>query len=62
MQTIKPIAVHYMKSALESMDLTVESEWLSSIRTYFMISAQLADILETYQLDMTEDLAPVFRP
>ena len=56
------MAEQYMQIVFETMDLTVDAAWLSEIRNYFMISARLAGILETYLLDITEDLAPGFRP
>ncbi|MBE7563875.1 DUF4089 domain-containing protein [Acidithiobacillus sp. HP-6] len=66
MPVLKPMsdamAEQYMQIVFETMDLTVDAAWLPEIRNYFMISARLAGILETYPLAMTEDLAPVFRP
>ena len=66
MPVLKPMsdamAEQYMQVVFETMDLAVNAAWLPEIRNYFMISARLAGILETYLLDITEDLAPVFRP
>lgn len=66
MNTLRPLSEamieQYMQITFEAMDLIVETAWYPDIRNYFHISAHLAEVLEAFPLDFTEDLATVFRP
>lgn len=66
MNTLGPLSEamieQYMQITFEAMDLIVESAWYPDIRNYFNISVHLAEVLEAFPLDFTEDLATVFRP
>ena len=52
----------YMNYLFDSFGLTVREEWRADVKYYFMLSTRMAKMLEAHPLDMTEDLAPVFRP
>ena len=51
----------YMNYLFDSFGLTVREEWRADVKYYFMLSTRMAKMLEAHPLDMTEDLAPVFR-
>jgi hypothetical protein len=51
-----------MNYLFDALGLEVREEWHADVKNYFMLSARMAKVLEAYPLDMTEDLAPVFRP
>ena len=52
----------YMNYLFDSLRLNVREEWRADVKNYFLLSARMAKVLEAHPLDMTEDLAPVFRP
>ncbi|MHB1320344.1 MAG: DUF4089 domain-containing protein [Acidithiobacillus ferrivorans] len=51
-----------MNYLFDALGLSVREEWRADVKNYFMLSARMAKVLEAHPLDMTEDLAPVFRP
>ncbi|WP_232027505.1 DUF4089 domain-containing protein [Acidithiobacillus ferridurans] len=50
-----------MNYLFDSLGLSVREEWRADVKHYFMLSTRMAKVLEAHPLDMTEDLAPVFR-
>ena len=52
----------YMDYLFDVWGLDIREEWRADVKRYFMLSAQMAKVLEAHPLEMTEALAPVFRP
>ena len=52
----------YMDCLFEVLGLDIREEWRADVKRYFMLSARMAKVLEAHPLEMTEALAPVFRP
>ncbi len=52
----------YMDYLFDVLGLDVREAWRADVKRYFMLSARMAKVLEAHPLEMTEALAPVFRP